>query len=219
MARYKRRMANKRRWKKARTSKRTNKIRRQVHLFKRSYYAADVKTAITAAGIAQPASLVQAFTLNQLPNFTEFTNLYDQYKITGVKIKLTPALSEGINSPLFNTTSSLGFSPVNSVVDYDDFTALTSESQAMEYGSLKQTAPFKSHVRYIKPKCLQQIYISSIDNANRPISNQWISTADPDVPHLGIKYWISAPNVPAGNAGSMLYKMYVTMYFACKNVK
>lgn len=216
----KRKALNRRRWKRAQISKRTGKPKRQVHLFKRSYYAADIKTSITSLGVAQPASVASVFAFNLIPNVAEFTALYDQYKITGAKVVLTPALSEGINSPLFGSTSTLGFSPVNSVIDYDDSTAPTSEAELLEYGSHKQTAPFKKHVRYLKPKVLQQIYQSSLSTAYRPISNQWLSTSSSSsVPHYGIKYWISAPNTPSGTAGSMTYKMYVTLYFACKNVK
>lgn len=216
----KRKALNRRRWKRAAMSKRTGKPKRQVHLFKRSYYAADIKTSISAGGVPAPAAVANVFAFNLVPNVAEFTALYDQYKITGAKVVLTPALSEGINSPLFGTTSTLGFSPVNSIIDYDDSSVPTSEAELLEYGSHKQTAPFKKHVRYLKPKVLQQIYLSALSTAYRPISDQWLSTSSSSaVPHYGLKYWISAPNAPAGTAAQMTYKLYITLYFACKNVK
>lgn len=196
-----------------------NKIRRQVHVFKRSVYIGNITASVSALGVPTPVATAYSFALSQLPNVSDFTSLFDQYKLTGVKVTLTPALSEGIASPLAGTASPLGFSRVHSVIDYDDNTAPTSEDQLLEYGSHKSTAPFQTHSRYIKPKLLQEVYRSSLTTAYSPRANTYLDLTYTDVPHLGMKVWISAPNTNANTAQSITYKVYQTMYFTCKNVR
>lgn len=196
-----------------------NKVRRQVHMFKRTAYLGTVTASISALGVATPVANAYSFQLNQLPSVGDFGNLFDQYKITGVKLTLTPALSEGILSPLNNTATALGYSKVHSVIDYDDSQAPTSEDLLLEYGSLKSTAPFQTHTRFIKPKVLHEIYRSAISTSYAPKSGTYLDMNNTDVPHYGLKVWISAPNTPAGTAASIAYKVYQTLYFTCKNTR
>lgn len=196
-----------------------NKVRRQVHIFKRSTYLGNITASISALGVPTPVGNAYAFSLSQLPNVSDFTNLFDQYKITGAKLQITPACSEGILSPLAGTAQPLGFSRVHSVIDYDDTSAPSSEDQLLEYGSHKSTAPFQTHTRFIKPKVLQEVYRSTLGTAYAPKSGQYLDVAYPDIPHYGMKVWISAPNTNPGTAQSITYKVYLTLYVTCKNVR
>lgn len=196
-----------------------NKVRRQVHMFKRTAYIGTVTASISAAGTPSPVASAFAFSLSQVPNVSEFSSLFDQYKLTGVRMRITPALTQGISSPLFGTSAALGYSKVHTAIDYDDNTAPTSEDELLEYGSLKSTTAFKDHTRYIKPKLLQQVYRSALSTSYAPKSSVYLDMATSDVPHFGLKLWVSAPNTPAGTAGSISYKIYQTMYFTCKNVR
>lgn len=196
-----------------------NKVRRQVHIFKRSTYLGNITASISALGVPTPVGNAYAFSLSQLPNVSDFTNLFDQYKITGAKLQITPATSEGILSPLSGTAQPLGFSRVHSVIDYDDTSAPTSEDQLLEYGSHKSTAPFQTHTRFIKPKVLQEVYRSTLGTAYAPKSGQYLDVAYPDIPHYGMKVWVSAPNTNPGTAQSITYKVYLTLYITCKNVR
>lgn len=196
-----------------------NKVRRQVHIFKRSTFLGNITASISALGVPSPVGNAYAFSLSQLPSVSDFTNLFDQYKITGAKLQITPALSEGIASPLAGTSAALGFSRVHSVIDYDDTSAPTSEDQLLEYGSHKSTAPFQTHTRFIKPKILQEVYRSTLGTAYAPKSGQYLDVAYPDIPHYGMKVWVSAPNTNPGTAQSITYKVYLTLYITCKNVR
>lgn len=221
MARFRRPMQRKRRTTRKRTTRNLRKrnLSRQIHNFKRTFYVGTYTASISALGVATPIAQGLQFNLNQLPSSGEFQSLYDQYKINGVKLKITPATSEGILSPLAGTAQPLGFSPLHTVLDFDDATVPTSEDQLLEYGSHKQTAPFRSHTRYFKPKCAMQVYRSATSTAYRPISSQWLDMSYVDVPHYGVKVWASAPNTNSGTAQSITYKVYATLYFACKNTR
>lgn len=196
-----------------------NKVRRQVHVFKRTAYLGTITSSINALGVPAPVAVGYAMSLGQLPNVADFTSLFDQYKITGAKITLTPALTEGINSPLFGQNVALGFSRVHSAIDYDDNGAPASEDSLLEYGSHKSTAPFQTHSRYIKPKVLHEVYRSALTTAYSPRASTYLDMSTTDVPHYGLKVWISAPNAPAGVAAQISYKVYQTLYFTCKNTR
>lgn len=195
------------------------KLARQVHVFKRTAYLGNQIASITTLGVPTPIAAAYNFNLNQLPGVGDFTALFDQYKITGAKLTYTPALSEGVLNPTFASAATLGYSRVHSVIDYDDSSTPTSEDQLLEYGSHKSTAPFRTHTRFIKPKMLQEIYRSSVGTAYSPRAGQFIDLSYPDVPHYGIKVWVSAPNTPSGVQGSITYKVYMTLYFTCKNTR
>lgn len=195
------------------------KLARQVHSFKRTAYLGTATATISAGGIATPIANAHSFQLNQLPGVTEFSNLFDQYKITGAKITYTPTASEGIINPAVNSSAALGYSRVHSVIDYDDSNAPASEDALLEYGSHKSTAPFQTHSRFIKPKVLHEIYRSLATTAYAPKGSTYLDMTNVDVPHYGLKVWVSAPNTFFGTANTISYKMYMTLYFTCKNTR
>lgn len=196
-----------------------NKMSRQVHLFKRTAYLGNQTATISVAGAATPIAVAHSFSLSQLPNYSEFTALFDQYKITGAKLTYTPATTVGVSDPTVANAAVNGYSRIHSVIDYDDTNTPTSEDQLLEYGSHKSSPPFKVHTRYLKPKMLQEIYRSAISTAYAPRSNTFIDMSAPDVPHYGVKVWCSAPNTALGIQGSITYKVYLTLYFVCKNTR
>lgn len=199
--------------------RRIAKPSRQIHHFKRTAFLGNVTATISALGVPTPIASGYSFSLSQLPNVAEFSALFDQYKITKCSLKFTPALSEGISSPLFGTSAVLGYSRFHSVIDFDDATPPVSEDQLLEYGSHKSSAPFKTHTRTLTPKALQEIYRSTLTTAYAPRAGTYIDMSYTDVPMYGVKVYCGAPNTPAGTAGSVTYKVYVTMEFACKNVR
>lgn len=210
----KRKISNRRRWKKAQMRKRTNKLKRQVHLYKRTFKLDNIYANNTTSG---PIASAYTISLASLPSATDFGNLYDQYKITGAKFKFTSMLSDTILSPLTGVTAQLGFNPLHTIIDYDDSTPPVSLSQMLEYGSHKQTPAHKTHTRYIKPKVLEQVYRGIGTVGYRPISSQWIDMAYNDVPHYGLKVYQEAP-LSTSNV-SITYTVYCTLYFACKNTR
>lgn len=194
-------------------------LARQVHVFKRSAYLGTQTASISAVGGPTPIAVSYAMALNQMPNFSEFTTLFDQYKITGAKLSFTPTVNMGVLNPAATQTAVLGYSKVHSIIDYDDAAVPVSEDSLLEYGSLKSTAPFATHSRFIKPKVLHEIYRSALTTAYAPRASTYLDMSNADVPHYGLKFWVSAPNSPIGVANSISYKVYLTLYFTCKNTR
>ena len=199
------------------------RTRQRIHYFKRTFRVQDLIASYNAAtGVTTPINTPLAFQLAQLPNFSEFTSLYDQYQIKGIRVNIQPLLTEGIASAVSGSTAIWGFPKLSTVIDYDDTATPVNEDVYLQYGSLRQTPAFKEHVRYFKPK----VKIGSLDNAGVVTANnvkggQWLDTGLSNVLHYGLKIYQPGPiasGTPAVSS-SIAYSVYATMYVACKNVR
>lgn len=198
-----------------------NKLQRQVHMFKRIWASPTPLTAsFNPATGGSPAQAALAFKLSDLLNVDEYKALYDQYKITGVAVRLIPKALQ-FQGTQTSTTGAIGYGQVVTAIDYDDQTVPGSKDQLLQYGSAKVTDGNKIHSRYFAPKILNQVYSSALVTAYAPKKAQYLDTVNDAVPHFGLKVWIDAPVIPAtmGLLTSISYDVYVTYYFKCKNTR
>lgn len=176
-------------------------LRQPVQYFKRFTYNA--ATLINNTLNDTPFSAV--FRLSDVPNSTEFQNLYDQYKITAIKWKLMVRSSDyasGITAP-----------KILSVIDKDDSLAPTNMSEILQYQNLKVSQFGTSHTRYLKPSVGYQLGdLTTLVNM-RAVGKGWIDMANPNVPHYGIKGIIT----PSSTA--LAFDLLCTYYLAFKNVR
>lgn len=178
-------------------------------------------SAITNAGAPTALNAAYSFKLSDIPNNNEFTALYDQYCIKGIKISAVCTFSEAVNAASGgnNTTAVQGFQRLLSVIDYDDATALTGESAALQYQNVKITNPLKQHARYFKPAISMEINEGLTSAALGMKKNQWIDCSYPNVPHYGIKYFQNAPFVSGAGSANCTWTLYATYYVQFKNVR
>lgn len=174
----------------------------KVHYFKRTAFYSGMIAGSTLLDVG--GALV--FQLNSLPNYTEFTNLFDMYRINGVKVTFMP---RG-NSAEVGTNQ--GIVKLFSAIDYDDNTTPASLSEILQYETLKTTNSTRDHKRYIKPKLARVLYQAGASNAYGA-GTGWIDCSNPQVPHYGMKYVLQ--QLPAG---AQSYDCKITFYLAFKNV-
>lgn len=196
---------------------------RQVHMYKRTFRVGDFVANYNATtGVTTPINVPLSFSLNQIPAFGELTSLYDQYKITGVRVNIQPLLTEGIASAVSGSTLIYGFPKLSTVIDYDDSTTPADENVYLQYGSLKQSPAFKEHKRFFKPKVrVGGLDTGAIVNPVVSTNAQWIDVGYPAVPHYGLKMFHPGP-IASGTpvvSSSIAYSVYATLYIACKNVR
>ena len=98
-----------------------------VHYFKRSFYVSS--DLLSTGGVS--LNFAKSYNLNQLPGSTEFSNLFDQYRINLIKVRWMPRAN---SAELFanNTIGSLF-----SVIDYDDATSPGGINELMQYQKSK----------------------------------------------------------------------------------
>jgi len=184
--------------------------RQPVQFFKRSVYSTAYLTATSAGAFGSSKN----FKLTDVPNATEFTNLYDQYQIKGIKITLIPRANSAdvINGSLVQPIGNLW-----SVIDYDDGTAPTTIDTVLQYPNLKRTQMVKSHSRYFKPKYVQQLYSSAaVVGYGNAHPNSWIDCNSSAVEHYGLKFWVDL--IPTVGT-TIQYDAHIIYYLAFKNVR
>lgn len=165
-------------------------------------------STITVGAAAQ--NPVYTFSIDQLPNYTEITNLYDMYKIKCVVLKFVPLYTSADVNPLATGVQVL---PIHTVIDNSDKTALTSVQDAMEYSTYKMTRGLSIHTRKVYPKQLQFVDDGGVATLG-DIKTGWIRSESPGVDHLGVK-----AHIPAATAASVVYQVFATYYIQVKQSK
>lgn len=181
------------------------KIMQPVQYFKRTVWLPNWLSV--ASGSDQFASL--KFNLSQLPNHSEFTSLFDSYRINMVKVELIPQFD---NANVGSITSTNVISQNYSVLDYDDIAVPTSMDTLMQYQNLKRTPSTKVIKRLIKPRFATEMFNTGIATAYGP-RRGWIDCNYDTVEHYGMKFGFTS------NPQSQKYGLKATYYLAFKNVR
>lgn len=206
-----------------RTFRRTFKRRRRNFGTKHYHYKRtvlyDVSTTATASTFTGNALGIG---LSELPNYTEFTALYDQFRINKIKWEFVPVVKNNIETVYWNTTTLI---PVTSYVnppetwtylDYDDGSTPT-ESEALQSQTLRKTPGGRKAKRIFRPAVLFMAYETVSTTAYSPQWKKWIDCGDNTTPHYGLKYgWY---NSDPSNNQDVKGSMYVTYYFSCRGVR
>lgn len=179
--------------------------RQRVYTFQRTYTIATLAAASTG-------NTVNAFnfTLSALPNSSEFTSLFDQYRILEAVVQFTPYCNQA-------TFVSAGVSPgfIATVFDYDDSNLPGSFTDLQQYDSYQRnlcTEPFR---RILRPRIAVGAYSGTFTSfANMP-SKTWIDAASPNVQYYGIKSVIQNNTYPAS---TNIYEVEATVTLQCRSL-
>lgn len=153
------------------------------------------------------------FKLNDLNNYTEFTNLYEMYRICAIKIRLIPS------NNVSDITSTQAIPQLMWVRDMDDATLPASRAELMEYPGVRITRLTGPRTIYIKhPRVARAIYngLTTAYGEGRP--NTWVDSENEDVPHYGLKA-ILMNTSGVDQSANWTCQMYVTLYCQFKNPK
>lgn len=180
----------------------------QVYHFKRTFRMSQITFLVGTT-----LMYGQEFKFTDMPNSSEFSNLFDLYKINGIKISFVPTATSADANP--NATQI--FMPnLLSVIDQTDSSAPSGINELMQYPNLKRTKLTTTHTRYFRPKVAQDIVGQSATTGYMSRSWPWTSFGI-DVTGFGIKWGLDQVfNVGSGGIG---VDRYVTFYFSCKNVR
>lgn len=152
------------------------------------------------------------FSLQNVPNYTEFTNLFDSYKICGVSMKFM--LSNNV-SDITNVGNTTGIPVLYTWTDVDDPTCPTSINEGLQYRDCKARVMSRPIKVFFKPRCQTMLYQSAVSTAYTA-KRCYIDTADYDVPHYGIKWIVESPSVARNDYVIGTLKVFMKFYFAFK---
>lgn len=182
--------------------------RNKIHYFKRKSFAALVTGG---AGTAQFG--VANYSLNAVTNSSEFTTLFDQYKIKAVRTDFVYTGQPGFAGTMQNINNPT----VYTLIDTNDASTPSTINGMLEYGQTRtHQLSFNRPVCsvYFRPKLLAASTDNGSITANYNLPFQpWINTANPYVNHYGLKYGID--NLTGSNA----IDIYHTYYLALKDSK
>lgn len=187
-----------------------NRKGQNIHLFKRTVLQT---VAITNAGFVGAQTLFGTLgiehQLDSLPNYSDFTNMYDSYKICGIKKKF---VFNRNNADVQLTTAGAELPMLLTVNDFNDKTDPANENAMLEYASFKQARLDRPVKRYFRPSILLGDGTSTTSNS---VKSRWLSTADADAEHFGLKWAVNTVSTATGATIGTL-KVYTTYYIACR---
>jgi len=168
-----------------------------------------------------PGSITPGYTplpltvkLNQMPNYTDFTQLFDAYKITHAQFKFIPHFNVG-QVPLGPQNTQVA--RLCTVIDQDDDTAPAGLTTLMQYSSLEESLLDKERVRNFSPRISVQTYRGTTTTGyNTPDSPVWVDAADADVPHYCGKGLICDTTATSDNPRTLT--IMCTLWITCKGV-
>lgn len=168
------------------------KFSKKVHSFTRTF---QTDTAITI-GVGSPAAgYGYSFKLNDLPNASEFTALFDQYRIKALKWHLIPKQGMGVMQAVPTAGGLQPIMPkIYTVVDYDDAAPPTSIDEMLQYQNVKITRANQWHSRYFKPAIADEVYATGITTGYGMRQNAWLDCNSSLIEHYGIKVFVEEGN-------------------------
>jgi len=153
------------------------------------------------------------FRLDQLPNYGEFTSLFDMYRFNSVVMRFIPTATQlQTNTDQNNSEAPLLYC----VIDYNNADAPASADELKEYGNcrvLPMTRPLSLKFR---PRTATPVYRDAVSAAylqNAP--KLWLDCNYADIPHYGVRVY-----VPGGTTNNV-YRMRIecTFYVSFRNTK
>lgn len=157
-----------------------------------------------------------AFNLENLPNYSEFTSLFDVYRIKGITAKFRLVQPpEAQNTP----ATSQFYPDIYVTVDHDDANAPTAVDDVLQYGKCKRgiLRPNQWFTYRCHPTPAIQLYRSGTTTAYAPAKNSmWLDLAYTNTPYYAIKGCVS--NESAGlTTANLNVEVHMIMYVQFKN--
>lgn len=192
-----------------------------VHKYVRWASGETLSFVPTVTNPTNELDFAKVFQLDMVKNYSEFTALYDRYKITGVKVMVQLITNPDANNIVLNGSVSNPnniYPKVWWCPDYDDGSATTLDA-------LKERAQTKCRVLrpnstisfFIKPAVLAQTYRTAVTTGYAPKWNQYIDIGQTDVPHYGFKMVVESLGQNIYNLSNVAfyvrleYKYYLTL--------
>lgn len=206
IARGRKRVYRKRTARSAKLMRVSRGITSKVHSFKRLFTN---PSSIIGNAVHNPYVASWTFGLNNVVNATDFSNLYDQYRVLYVVCKYYLKID-----PSAQTAATASFPRMYWYRDLDDSAPPSSLNEIRENGKCKIAVmhPNRPVTIAYKPNTLATMYLTALANTYSPKWGQWIDMANTNVPHYGHKWAID-------DLTNTNYRVdtEITVYFQCRN--
>lgn len=120
-----------------------------------------------------------SFALSDLPNYTEFTNLFDEYRIVRVSMRFMRSRIQ------VNNTATITVPYFLSLVDKDDSAAPASYNEMLQHPDCRIKDCSRNLYLSFVPRFSMNIYNGVTDAYGSRVG--WIDCSNASVPHYGVK--------------------------------
>lgn len=181
-------------------------VSRQIHRFRRMLGNNNVSGNVAYA----PFQGSTTWTLSGVINSSEFSSLYEQYRIDYVQMKWYLRID-----PSAQTAASASYPKLYISRDYDS-SGLLSQSEMRERANTKIIVmnPNRPVTFGYKPNVLAETYRGTATTSYAPKWKQWLTMTANDVLHYG-HIW----NIDDLTNTNYKVDMEYTVWFSCKNTK
>lgn len=191
-------------YKKAKSS--TNYVNRNLNLY---YFKRKVAPGRQVNLTTNPSGTLQ-FSLDQVPGSSDFTALFDQYKITGVKVDFRLILD-----PAAAAAGSATYPNLYVRRDFDN----TANETVAEIAQDNKSKRFILHPNkvcsiFVKPALQAEYFNTSSGLTDKsPVWNRWFDCSNPNMQMLGVKWAIDTMGIllTQGNTMTIEYTYYLEM--------
>lgn len=161
------------------------------------------------------------FSIDMLPDNSEFLTLFDQYKINRVKLRLTPYSTQStLQSGVGVSGQNQGLSCiVHNIIDYDDAAALTPSAAGINL--IRERLQFKTRNLFASRNGLKQYFSPRVANAAfgggvfgsyANVKAPWIDSNSPSVQHYGSKWLFEVFQPDVSVSCYIWFKLEATLY-------
>lgn len=164
------------------------------------------------------------FKLSDLVNYTEFTSLFNEYKIAAVKVTFLPRWTNNdvANSVLTGTGAAFGSNPlIWTMADRDGTTTISSQSNVMQNSRARMVRhPFRPFSVYVRPKV-------QVEVANDPLGVTyasamprmgWLDTQNANIQHSGVQIAGYIPYSASAASGiNVTFDVFAKFYMQFKD--
>ncbi len=163
--------------------------RDHIYTFRRACSLGAISVGSSGAGAGIP------FHLTDVPNSTDFTSLFDQYRFVEVRIKFVP--TTGNFGP---STSSTDFPKLMTVIDYDDATTPLNEDEMRQYETYQVTPNTQAVERVIQPPLAALAsYSGAFTSYAQAPRTMWFDCASAGIEFYGLKWYVPPISVVSGS--------------------
>lgn len=159
--------------------------RNKVYSFSRTYLAGQIVASTTVDTLG-----ALNFQLSSFVNSSEFTALFDQYRLSYIEVDFIYVNPASVLAPFYT------------VIDYDDSTTPAAVTDLLQYPTLMHTAPGQEHQRRLSPRFDYAAYSGVFTSFAVSNAGDWVDVASPSVQYYGVKY--ALPATTGGTAGTVL---------------
>jgi len=146
------------------------------------------------------------FTVANIPDWSSYSSLFDQYMIRLIEVLIEPTVTE-------NTSTAVYAGSLSTVVDLDDSNPPTSVADLGAYTNLQIGTGTKSHYHRWVPTIATAVYSGAFTSFGAA-EHTWVDVASPNVQHYGLK---GAATATVGGAFGYTYTYKLHISFRARH--